>query len=292
MSVAQNSYLQKTVTSTDSLVDVFPIRIGNQWTYNYDYEYRDEGVILQESDTGTVILKIFNNIVAIDSTRWFVQETGSHWSRYNYQPWSGPSIQIDTFEIVEINYGNHRLYRTGDPNQIYTSVLPFYSSFTDTQIVYRYAVVDTEGFKKLNVSAGRVFSFIFKQGIGLSTVGMGDGCLCIPYYWTAHSLRSSVITGINKSREDLLSRSYSLNQNYPNPFNPSTTFSFNLPSRSFVLLKVFDLIGKEVATIVSEEMQAGNYSRQWNASDLPSGVYFYRLQAGSFEETKKLILLK
>jgi hypothetical protein len=55
---------------------------------------------------------------------------------------------------------------------------------------------------------------------------------------------------------------------------------------------VFDLIGREVATIVSEEMQAGNYSRQWNASDLPSGTYFYRLQAGSFAETKKLILLK
>jgi hypothetical protein len=55
---------------------------------------------------------------------------------------------------------------------------------------------------------------------------------------------------------------------------------------------VFDLIGREVATIVSEEMQAGSYSRQWNAFDLPSGVYFYRLQAGLFAETKKLILLK
>lgn len=83
-----------------------------------------------------------------------------------------------------------------------------------------------------------------------------------------------------------------LNQNYPNPFNPSTTISFNLPSRSFVSLKVFDLIGREVAAIISEYMQAGNYSRQWNASDLPSGIYFYRLQSGTFTETKKLILLK
>ena len=81
-------------------------------------------------------------------------------------------------------------------------------------------------------------------------------------------------------------------QNYPNPFNPTTTFSFSLPSRSFVTLKVFDVLGKEVATIISEEMVAGNYSRQWNAANLPSGVYFYRLQAGSFTQTKKLILLK
>ena len=85
---------------------------------------------------------------------------------------------------------------------------------------------------------------------------------------------------------------YELLQNYPNPFNPSTIISFSLVARSFVSLKVFDLLGRDVANIVSEEMQPGNYSRQWNASDLPSGIYFYRLQAGSFAETKKLILLK
>jgi photosystem II stability/assembly factor-like uncharacterized protein len=85
---------------------------------------------------------------------------------------------------------------------------------------------------------------------------------------------------------------YGLFQNYPNPFNPSTSISFSLPIRSFVSLKVFDLIGREVATIVSEEMSTGSYTKQWNASNMPSGVYFYRLQAGSFTETNKLILLK
>ena len=83
-----------------------------------------------------------------------------------------------------------------------------------------------------------------------------------------------------------------LDQNYPNPFNPSTTILFSLPSRSFVSLKIFDVKGCEVATVVSEEMAAGNYSRQWNADGLPSGVYFYRLQAGSFTESKRLILLR
>jgi hypothetical protein len=81
-------------------------------------------------------------------------------------------------------------------------------------------------------------------------------------------------------------------QNYPNPFNPATTISFSLPSKSFVSLKVFDLIGREVASIVSGEMSAGNHTKQWNANNLPSGVYFYRLQAGSFTETKRLMLLK
>jgi hypothetical protein len=86
--------------------------------------------------------------------------------------------------------------------------------------------------------------------------------------------------------------SYSLSQNYPNPFNPSTSISFRLPSKSFVSLKVFDLIGREAATLVSEELSAGNHTKQWNANRMPSGVYFYRLQAGSFTETKKLVLLK
>jgi hypothetical protein len=93
---------------------------------------------------------------------------------------------------------------------------------------------------------------------------------------------------------------FSLGQNYPNPFNPVTTISFNLPSKSFVSLKVFDALGREVSILFAEELPAGTYARQWNASqtagglaaDLSSGVYFYRLQAGDFVSTKKLILLK
>jgi hypothetical protein len=85
---------------------------------------------------------------------------------------------------------------------------------------------------------------------------------------------------------------FSLDQNYPNPFNPTTTISFSLPFKSFVSLKIFDLIGREVTTIVSEEMSAGNYTKQWNAAALASGVYFYRLQAATYTETKKLVLLR
>ncbi len=85
---------------------------------------------------------------------------------------------------------------------------------------------------------------------------------------------------------------FSLKQNYPNPFNPSTVISFEIPSKSNVTLKVFDVIGREVAIIVSGELPAGNYTQQWNAQGLSGGIYFYRLQAGSFTETRKLILLR
>lgn len=89
-----------------------------------------------------------------------------------------------------------------------------------------------------------------------------------------------------------LPRSFALRQNYPNPFNPSTVISFDLPSRSLVSLAVFDILGRQVARLVLEEMSAGSYKRTWNASGLPNGVYFCRLQAGTFTETKKLVLVK
>ena len=85
---------------------------------------------------------------------------------------------------------------------------------------------------------------------------------------------------------------FALLQNYPNPFNPTTNFRFTISNLQFVTLKVFDLLGGEVATLVSEELPAGDYVRQWNAGAMSSGVYFYRMQAGAFNETKSLILLK
>jgi hypothetical protein len=85
---------------------------------------------------------------------------------------------------------------------------------------------------------------------------------------------------------------FSLCQNYPNPFNPATTISFGVPSKSFVTLKVFDALGREAATVISQELSAGNYAKQWDAEGLPSGVYFYRLRAGNYSAAKKLLLLK
>jgi hypothetical protein len=90
---------------------------------------------------------------------------------------------------------------------------------------------------------------------------------------------------------------FSLSQNYPNPFNPTTNLRFTVPEARFVSLKIYDLLGKEVATLVGENLNPGSYAVRWDASGCPSGVYFYRLTAssgltGNFSETKRLILLK
>jgi hypothetical protein len=85
---------------------------------------------------------------------------------------------------------------------------------------------------------------------------------------------------------------FKLYQNYPNPFNPSTTISYDLPVRSRVKLSIYNLLGQEVATLIEGEQEPGRYNVNFDASGLPSGVYFYRLEAGNFVEQKKMILIK
>jgi hypothetical protein len=85
---------------------------------------------------------------------------------------------------------------------------------------------------------------------------------------------------------------FKLEQNYPNPFNPATVISFQLSAVSLVTLRVYDVLGRETAMLVNEEKPAGSYQVQWNAGGIPSGIYFYQLQAGSFLQTKKMLLLK
>jgi hypothetical protein len=85
---------------------------------------------------------------------------------------------------------------------------------------------------------------------------------------------------------------FSLLQNYPNPFNPSTKIIYSIPQSSNVVVKVFDVLGNEVTTLVNEQKQTGTYELTWNGENLPSGIYFYQLQAGDFIETKKMVLLR
>ncbi len=98
-------------------------------------------------------------------------------------------------------------------------------------------------------------------------------------------------TSINQTSSEILN-SYSLFQNYPNPFNPSTIIRFKIKDSGFTSLKIYDILGKEVATLVNEKLQPGEYEIEFDGSDYSSGVYFYKFEAGDFSETKKMILIK
>ncbi len=92
--------------------------------------------------------------------------------------------------------------------------------------------------------------------------------------------------------ETLPIKSFYLSQSFPNPFNPTTTINFSLANSEFVTLKVYDVLGKEITTLVNEELNAGQHIKIFNAENLSSGVYFYKLQAGKFSETKKMMLIR
>ena len=100
-----------------------------------------------------------------------------------------------------------------------------------------------------------------------------------------------VITSVKEDDNNKLGNFY-LEQNYPNPFNPRTTIKFSLPKSENVKLEIFNILGEKVQTLLNEFYNAGIYETEFNAGNLPSGIYFYTLTSGKFTATKKLILLK
>ena len=118
-----------------------------------------------------------------------------------------------------------------------------------------------------------------------------------PYYCEPHQSMGMTGTIIvqNPSAvndDEVVANHFELDQNYPNPFNPSTRINYTVPTSSFINLKVYDILGNEVAVLVNEEKPAGNYEINFDASRLTGGVYFYQLTSNSFVDTKKMILLK
>jgi hypothetical protein len=102
----------------------------------------------------------------------------------------------------------------------------------------------------------------------------------------------SEISTIENYNTEEIPTDYSISQNYPNPFNPTTTIRYQIPQAGFVSLKIYDVLGREVATLVNEEKLSGEYSAVFEGSNLSSGIYFYKLQAENFYSIKKMILIK
>jgi hypothetical protein len=101
-----------------------------------------------------------------------------------------------------------------------------------------------------------------------------------------------IVSSVEDFALDIIPAEFSLAQNYPNPFNPSTTISYHIPELSFVTLKVYDVLGNEIATLVNGEKPAGSYELKFDATNLPSGIFFYKLHTDSFVEAKKMVLMK
>ncbi len=110
--------------------------------------------------------------------------------------------------------------------------------------------------------------------------------------WNFANNKNIIIEDVSEVNKNPSIPEFHLYQNYPNPFNPTTTIMFSIPYLQHVSLKVYDLLGRKIVTLLNEVKSPGTYKIKFDGSDLPGGIYFYRINAGNFAETKKLILLK
>ncbi len=200
------------------------------------------------------------------------------------QRYNGTESAYDiAYSIALDDSGN--VYVTGESNSGNPSYVDFatvkYNSVGVEQWVQKYnGPVNSGDYAKVVTVDGLGNVYVAGHSPG---IGFNYDLVTIKY--------SQNITSVYES-DNKIPDSYSLNQNYPNPFNPLTTINFTIPNEEFVNLKVFNTLGQEVATLVNKEISAGSYSVPFDAARLTSGIYIYKISAGSFAETKKMILLK
>lgn len=147
-----------------------------------------------------------------------------------------------------------------------------------------FSVISSGGEKLSSVS------YILTGTLGETFIGKLVSAVNYHYIGFWDVFQQDAITSVRD--EETIPNSFKLEQNYPNPFNPSTIIKFGVPERSYVIIKIYDLIGSEVITLVNGEMEAGWYKNYFNANGYSSGIYIYRMQAGNYVNTKKMILIK
>jgi len=299
LALCSQFYAHSIISPADSLSDVFPLEVGKKWFYAFKIEQVSNNI--SKTDTGFVEYKIINNSAGNESTIWQLKKTRSYYAYGYFMGQYTKTLVIDSgyFDIVELHSGRHELYTPiFDP----LSGFPFFNTSIDSENFYRYLQTDDNGYALLDLRDDPISFEAFRANY---TVSKDTGIIKLSTYKfigfpnifkrTTYYLQSQMDTLILASEDDnYLPFDFKLYQNFPNPFNPTTKISYQIPDISFVRMKVYDLLGKEVTTLVNEEKPAGNYEVEFKTDDLhlSSGIYFYRLQAGDFVETKKMILLR
>jgi hypothetical protein len=183
-------------------------------------------------------------------------------------------------------------------NVVVTSVFPVFSDPTEFEVSNgsKGIIVRRDGWHHYsNVEADTVNRLtILRDGSKIGTLtGIvfygGNRYMLVP---RTDADFVNVSTSVRTMIDGAAPKTFALSQNYPNPFNPSTNFRFTVAKAQMVSMRIYDVLGREVETLVHEQMNPGTYTVQWNAMHVSSGVYFYRLQSGDFVQTMKLMLMK
>ncbi len=272
-------------TSSDSL-SFYPLQNGDYWEY---YDLKDFGGV-----EDTVFVSVLRDSIVWNRTYHLVMTHSRVSPNPSYSLQRLDSID-DVFQYDPASDSDQILYKLSD------SIGAIWrNNFGEVAVIDSLSSRQVFGSTReiLLVAYYRDTTFAFPLGAaylarGLGVIGTFDG------EGGGWDIRGAVIAGttfgnltsVQKHRGSGPSR-FQLYQNYPNPFNPSTLISFDLPSTSNVSLRIFDVLGRKVATLVSGELPAGHHSYDWIPAGLASGVYYYQLISRGQVETKKLMLLK
>jgi photosystem II stability/assembly factor-like uncharacterized protein len=270
-------------------------RIGTITTI--DVARTDPKVVYAGTDDGKVSVTTDGGISWMDVTgtlpvRWV--------TRVTIDPDSANVAYVTQSGFLEDLFSSH-LNKTTDFGKTWTSVgedlpnIPLNDVIIDP--VYRgYLYIATDVGVMVSINSGKNWNVL---GTELPEVPVQDLALHSPtrklaaftHGRSVYAFDLTTLTSVNVLRNSAVT-GFELEQNYPNPFNPTTVISYQLPVISKVTLKIYDALGREVATLVNEEMKLGRNTVQWDGSRFASGIYFYSLQAGNFVETKKMLLIK
>ena len=274
-------------SQTDSVLAYMPLETGNQW------QYKVHQIVYGPPSTDTTIYYSFfvverdtimpngyqyQVIKSSDSTTRYIHLDSLTACVYEYENDSSRGFKTDSLRCSEGDwFGGDRFCEFIDT----TTVL----NYQTWMMGISWIAPDITLAHTLAMDIGMIYQYRYES------YGWGIEWISNLVYAKIDGVQFGEIVNSQSDIKNELT-GFNLHQNYPNPFNPSTTISYSISEIEFVTLKVYDVLGNEIANLVSEEKRIGNYEIEFNASKLPSGIYFYRIQAGSFVETKKMALLR
>jgi len=295
----------KSLPIPDEVLNYYPLAVGNKWVYDYIIDPDDPGL---PNDAGIYIREVLKDTILANGNLYakLYDETLNYFAAIIYERVDSSSGKVYRYyedPTLENNeYVIHDLL--AEIEDTITSSRNNYgeSLFTTVQ--------QTGTFKKWGITKPKKiyqeYSLLMLTYSLTQEVGLDSLYFIFDFGYGRTDLKGTILNGTVYGDTTVVSvedetpnlpTEFSLSQNYPNPFNPSTAIRFTIPSNvkretSNVTLKVYDILGREIATLVNEEKSAGSYEVEFDATNLSSGVYFYQLRAGGFVDTKKLILIK
>jgi sugar lactone lactonase YvrE len=261
---------------------------------NDDWFVIDAGgncIFRRERSSGTIsVFSTFSPVGQSEAVPTGLVYTGSN---FYVSILTGLPIPIGAAKVYDVDLsGSKTIYQDGLTALVDVAINPVDNSvYTIQHGEMGPPWINSKG-RLFRIQNGVVDTLISEMPRPAGMVFAPNGDLYLTTLQDANILKISNLPVGVEDENNFVADDFSLEQNYPNPFNPSTSIQYRVSSTSNVSLKVYDVLGNDVATLVNEEKPAGSYEVKFNAAGLSSGIYFYKLQAGSLIETKKMILMK